>query len=68
MCGGEIIIEGNAGDYLGFFMRRGLIIIKRNVGKFCGFKMIAGTLILFQGYESFFRVVYEKRFNYFVKK
>ena len=53
MCGGEIIIEGNAGDYLGFFMRRGLIIIKRNVGKFCGFKMIAGTLILFQGYESF---------------
>ena len=46
MSGGEIIVEGQAGDYVGHFMRRGLIIINGNVGKFCCYKMIAGNVIL----------------------
>tara|TARA_B100000287_G_scaffold435463_1_gene503911 strand:+ start:2510 stop:3331 length:822 start_codon:yes stop_codon:yes gene_type:complete len=52
MSGGEIIVEGQAGDYVGHFMRRGLIIINGNVGKFCCYKMIAGNVILKKKFES----------------
>ena len=35
MSGGLIIIKGNAGDFLGSFMRRGLIFVECNVGFKC---------------------------------
>ncbi|MEZ6048009.1 MAG: hypothetical protein R3C11_21015 [Planctomycetaceae bacterium] len=47
MRGGEIVIEGNAGNELGHGMRRGLIAVKGNVGDATGFKMLAGSLMLF---------------------
>ena len=48
MTGGEIVIEGNAGDFIGLLMRRGLIIVKGSTGDFCCLKMIAGNVILFK--------------------
>lgn len=46
MTGGEILIDGDAGDYAGFLMRRGLIAIAGRCGKSPGYRMLAGTIAL----------------------
>jgi formylmethanofuran dehydrogenase subunit C len=43
MTGGEIVIEGNAGNEIGHAMRRGLIVVGGAVGDFVGAEMIAGS-------------------------
>ncbi len=44
--GGIIHVKGNARNYMGFLMRRGLIYIGGSAGDFCCSKMIAGTVIV----------------------
>jgi formylmethanofuran dehydrogenase subunit C len=44
---GLIIVEGNAGNELGAFMRRGLIVVRGNAADFAGEFMLAGTIIVF---------------------
>ena len=46
MSGGLIIINGNARDYLGFNIRRGILFVKGNVGNHSCYSMVAGTVIL----------------------
>ena len=46
MTGGEILIDGNAGNEIGHTMRRGLIAIKGDAGDGVGFNMIAGTILV----------------------
>jgi formylmethanofuran dehydrogenase subunit C len=44
MRGGELLIDGNAGDELGAVMRRGLIAVGGQAGAFAGAGMVAGSL------------------------
>jgi formylmethanofuran dehydrogenase subunit C len=46
MTGGELLIEGKAGDETGRVMRRGLIAIGGSSGEFCGSRMIAGSIFV----------------------
>ena len=46
MTGGEILVDGNAGNEIGHTMRRGLIAIGGKSGDATGFSMIAGTVLL----------------------
>jgi formylmethanofuran dehydrogenase subunit C len=46
MCGGTILIDGNAGLEVAMRMRRGLICIQGCVGDFAGLQMLGGTLLL----------------------
>ena len=46
MKGGNILINGNVGEFSCAFMRRGLVVIKGNVRENCCFQMVAGTLII----------------------
>ena len=46
MNGGKIYIKGNAGNFMGFLMRRGLIYIGGSAGDYCCSRMIAGTVIV----------------------
>ena len=47
MTGGEILIDGKAGNEIGQTMRRGTIVIGGNAGDAVGFNMIAGTILVF---------------------
>jgi formylmethanofuran dehydrogenase subunit C len=47
MTGGEIFIDGDAGNELGHTLRRGLIAIRGNCGDGIGFNMLAGTILVF---------------------
>ena len=44
--GGEIIVEGNAGMYVGAFMSDGRIVVKGNVGHFSALNMKGGEMIV----------------------
>lgn len=44
---GLIIVDGNAGNEVGAFMRRGIIAILGDVGDFAGSFIIAGTVVVF---------------------
>ncbi len=46
MDGGEIIVEGDAGMYLGAFMKDGRIIVKGNVGHFSALNMKGGEIVI----------------------
>jgi glutamate synthase domain-containing protein 3 len=43
---GEIVIEGNAGDYVGVLNAGATIKVARNAGKYVGDNMTAGTIII----------------------
>ncbi len=43
---GEIVVEGNAGMYLGAFMMGGRIVVKGNVGHFSALNMRGGEVII----------------------
>jgi formylmethanofuran dehydrogenase subunit C len=47
MTGGEIMIEGDAGNEVGHALRRGLIAVRGKAGDGLGFNMIAGTILVF---------------------
>jgi formylmethanofuran dehydrogenase subunit C len=47
MTGGEIVVEGSAGDDAAALVRRGLVVIRGSVGASAGRAMIAGTLVVF---------------------
>lgn len=47
MTGGEILIDGTAGNEIGLTMRRGLIAVAGSIGDAVGFNMIAGTILTF---------------------
>ena len=47
MSGGEILIDGDAGNEIGHTLRRGLIAIRGKAGDGLGFNMIAGTILVF---------------------
>lgn len=49
MNGGELIVEGDAGDYAGFQMRRGLIVVRGKAGASPGYRMSAGTIVVEHG-------------------
>ncbi len=44
--GGEIIVKGNAGMYLGAFMSGGRIVVEGNVGDFSALNMNGGEIII----------------------
>lgn len=46
MTGGEILIDGDAGNELGHSMRRGLVAVAGNAGDLVGFNMLAGTVLV----------------------
>ena len=46
MDGGEIIVEGDAGMYLGAFMSDGKIIVKGSVGHFSALNMKGGEIVV----------------------
>ena len=46
MLGGQVIVDGNAGDRVGDHMRRGMLLIGGNAGDYCGSRMLAGTIIV----------------------
>jgi formylmethanofuran dehydrogenase subunit C len=46
MTGGEILIEGNAGNEIGHSLRRGLIAIGGDAGDAVGVNMLAGTILI----------------------
>jgi formylmethanofuran dehydrogenase subunit C len=45
MTGGTILVEGDAGQFVGQRMRRGLIAIRGKAGDYLGHTMLAGSLI-----------------------
>lgn len=47
MTGGEILIDGHAGNELGHTLRRGLIAVRGAAGEGIGFNMLAGTILVF---------------------
>jgi formylmethanofuran dehydrogenase subunit C len=47
MRGGELLIDGDAGDELGAVMRRGLIAVGGRVVAFAGAGMVAGSVFAF---------------------
>ena len=47
MTGGEILVDGNAGDDAAARVRRGLVVIGGSTGASAGRAMIAGTLVVF---------------------
>lgn len=49
MTGGELIIDGDAGDHVGYRMRRGLIVVTGKAGACPGYRMIAGTVVVAHG-------------------
>ena len=46
MTGGELLIDGDAGDQLGTAMRRGLVAVGGAAGDGVGTRMIAGTILV----------------------
>lgn len=46
MSGGELIIAGNADQWLASRMRRGLVIVHGRVASGCATRMIAGTVVI----------------------
>ncbi len=44
--GGEIVVRGNAGMYLGAFMRDGKIVVEGDVGHFSALNMSGGTIVI----------------------
>ena len=47
MRGGELLIDGEAGDELGAVMRRGLIAVGGRIGAFAAAGMVAGSVFAF---------------------
>ena len=47
MTGGEIFIDGDAGNELGHTLRRGLIAVRGSAGDGIGFNMLAGSILVF---------------------
>src|SRR5213079_1212556 len=47
MRGGELLIDGDAGDELAAVMRRGLIAVGGRVGAFAAAGMVAGSVFAF---------------------
>lgn len=45
--GGEVVVEGNAGDEIGVRMRRGLITVAGDIGARAGLGAIAGSVVIF---------------------
>ncbi len=46
MNGGNIIVHGDAGDYVGGIMKGGNIVIEGDVGEFAGKLMFGGNIII----------------------
>lgn len=46
MSGGRVIVKGNAGNAVGFRLRRGLIVIDGDCGDAVGCDMVAGSIII----------------------
>ena len=46
MTGGEILVDGNAGNEIGHSMRRGLIAVAGTIGDLSGVNLIAGTIVV----------------------
>lgn len=46
MSGGRVIVKGNAGNAVGFRLRRGLIVIDGDCGDALGCDMVAGSIII----------------------
>jgi formylmethanofuran dehydrogenase subunit C len=49
MTGGELIIEGDAGDHVGYRMRGGIVVVTGKAGACPGYRMIAGTVAIAHG-------------------
>lgn len=47
MSGGELLIDGDAGNELGHTLRRGLIAVGGKAGDAIGFNLLAGTILVF---------------------
>jgi formylmethanofuran dehydrogenase subunit C len=47
MSGGEILIDGNAGNEVGHTLRRGLIAVRGQAGDAIGFNLLAGSIFVF---------------------
>ena len=54
MLGGEIIISGRVGDYLGYFMNNGRIDVYGNAGGNVGYQMSGGTIVVDGTVEGIF--------------
>lgn len=46
MCGGTLVVHGNAGDRFGDRMRRGTAVVHGNTGDFLASRMVAGTIAI----------------------
>jgi formylmethanofuran dehydrogenase subunit C len=46
MSGGRVIVKGNAGNAVGFRLRRGLIVIDGDCGDAVGCDMVAGSIVI----------------------
>jgi formylmethanofuran dehydrogenase subunit C len=52
MSGGTIVVHGNVGNELGYFMRKGIIKVHGNVGQFTGVHMRNGTIVVYGNSEG----------------
>lgn len=52
MRGGTIIVHGNAGNEVGYFMRKGIIKVHGNVGQFTGVHMKKGIIVVYGNSEG----------------
>ena len=46
MSGGRVVVKGNAGNAVGFRLRRGLIVIDGDCGDAVGCDMVAGSIVI----------------------
>ena len=46
MCGGTLVVHGNAGDRFGDRMRRGTAVVHGHAGDFLASRMVAGTIAI----------------------
>ena len=49
MTGGEIVVQGDGGDYAGLVQAAGLIVIGGKAGRSPGYRMLAGTIVICRG-------------------
>lgn len=52
MSGGTIVIHGNAGNELGYYMQKGIIKVHGNVGQFTGVHMKNGIIVIYGNTEG----------------
>lgn len=52
MSGGTIVVHGDAGNELGYFMRKGIIKVHGNVGQFTGVHMRNGIIVVYGNSEG----------------